>query len=126
MTTDIKPIDVGPEGIRPEMAGAPTITALLPATAICSSPDDITMIVEGDHFNRSTTIIFNGYDEPTTLIDHQHVSTGVKPSLFVVPAVCPVTVRNDGYATPAPLEFTFAEAGAPVTARAKEPAKGKR
>jgi len=125
MTEDIKPIDVGPEGIRPEMAGAPTITALQPAGAICSAPDDITMIVEGDHFNRSTTIIFNGHDEPTTLIDHQHVSTGVKPSLFVVPAVCPVTVRNDGYALPAALDFSFTEAGAPlVTSAAKS--KGKR
>jgi hypothetical protein len=73
---------------------APAVTALTPATAVAGDATDITMIVEGDGFTPASVIRFNGLDEPTTFIDASQVSTVVKPSLFVVPADCPVTVRN--------------------------------
>jgi hypothetical protein len=114
--TDIKPIDVGPQGFRPEGASPPTITSLTPANAIVGDPADIVMVVEGENFNRSTVIIMNGFEEPTTLIDPTHVSTGVKPSLFVVPASVPVMVRNDGYPVSNEVAFEFVETAAPEAA----------
>jgi hypothetical protein len=74
----------------------PTLTALEPNTAIAGDNVDVEMIVEGTGFLAGSVIVFNGIDEPTTFIDDTQVSTGVKPSLFVVPADCPVAVRNGG------------------------------
>ena len=75
------------------------------------------MVVEGENFNPSTVIIFNGHEEPTTLIDWSHVSTGVKPSIFVVPAECPVCVRNNGYPVSNELMFSFVETITPAATR---------
>ena len=109
----ITPIDVGPGGVRPEGHAAPTITELSPNTAICGDAMDIRLYVTGTGFSKDSVITFNGLDEPTTFHGPDRVSTGVKPSLFVVPAVCPVGVRNPGYAATATQDFTFVEAVAP-------------
>lgn len=119
MAEEIKPIDVGPQGIRPEALEAPTLIALNPSTALVGDALDIVMVVEGTHFHPESVIVFNGHDEPTKFIDRTHVSTGVKPSLFTVPAVCPVAVRNPGFATSNTLDFSFVETLVPEGARAK-------
>jgi hypothetical protein len=116
---EITPLDVGASGVRPEGMAAPTVTELQPNTAVCGDANDIRMYVVGTGFTKDSVIVFNGFDEPTTLHDATRVSTGVKPSLFVVPAVCPVAVRNPGYAMTGTLDFTFTEA---VTEQEPEPA----
>ena len=100
---------------------APTLTALEPDN-VEAGADDITLVVTGDGFDESSTIVFGEYDEPTTLsADRKSVSTGVKPSLFV-PDTVPVLVRN-GPARSAPLDFTFVDPGAGTTRRKKTHAK---
>lgn len=109
---EITPIDVDATGVRPEGHAAPTVTELSPNTAVCGDNVDIRMYVIGTGFTKASVITFNGLDEPTTFHDATRVSTGVKPSLFVVPAVCPVGVRNPGYAATGTVDFTFTEAEA--------------
>jgi hypothetical protein len=77
-----------------------------PATAVAGDATDIDMIVEGSGFTPASVISFNGLSEPTTFIDDTQVSTGVKPSLFTVPADCPVAVRN-GQTVSNSLTFSF-------------------
>lgn len=108
--TPITPIDVDASGVRPEGHAAPTVTELSPNTAVCGDNVDIRMYVIGTGFSKASVITFNGLDEPTTFHDSTRVSTGVKPSLFIVPAVCPVGVRNPGYAPTGTVDFTFTEA----------------
>lgn len=85
---------------------APTVASLNPNTAESGDPTDVTMVVTGTGFTEASVIIFNGFDEPTTLISDTQCSTIVKPSLFVVPAVCPVQVRDAG-GTSNSVDFTF-------------------
>ena len=83
----------------------PLILALNPNTAISTDPTDIDMIIDGEGFTENSVIVFNGYDEPTTLLSPTQVSTIVKPSIFGV-AVCPVLVRGEGGDSNT-LEFEF-------------------
>jgi hypothetical protein len=92
---DGEPVEKPPEPPEPEEDPA-TLSSLSPNSAIAGDAADITMIVNGSGFSEQSVIVFDGHDEPTTLISDTQVSTGVKPSLFVVPADCPVTVRNSG------------------------------
>jgi hypothetical protein len=88
----------------------PTIELLEPDTAVCGE-GDLDLIVTGANFNEATKITFNGLDEPTKFISDTEVSTGVKPSLFHVAAVCPVGVRT-GAMKSNTLDFTFTESAA--------------
>ena len=94
--------------VIPPDAGAPTVSSLSPNTAVSGDEADITMTVNGSGFMNGTVILFNGLDEPTTFISSSQVSTGVKPSLFVVPAECPVGVRN-GSIKSNEMPFTFTD-----------------
>ena len=101
--------DVGGEGGGEPGAGeAPTLTALDPDTAVAGDADDITLYVSGTGFTEDSVIVFGAYDEPTTLESDGTLSTGVKPSLFVVPDTVQVTVRNNT-AVSGPLPFTFTD-----------------
>jgi hypothetical protein len=77
------------------------------------------MTVTGTGFDAASVIVFDGLDEPTTLISPTQVSTGVKPSLFVVPADCLVGVRKAaGMSNELVFSFTAA-AGRSGAARAE-------
>jgi hypothetical protein len=89
-----------------ERLDAVTVTGLSPATAVAGDATDVTLTVQGTGFTPATVIVFNGLEEPTTYVSATAVTTGVKPSLFVVPAVCPVSVV--GAAASVPFEFTAA------------------
>jgi hypothetical protein len=115
---DGEPIGPTPEPEPPPSDVAPVLDALSPDTAVAGDAADITMIVEGEGFTPASVIVFNGLDEPTTFIDDTQVSTGVKPSLFVVPADCPVSVRN-GAAMSNELTFSFTAAGRSGAARSR-------
>ena len=95
---------------------APDLESLDPDEADAGDATDIVMHVHGTGFTEQSVIYFNGLAEPTTFVSETEVTTGVKPSLFVVPAVCPVTVRNGSYESDA-LEFEFLDPEEPVAAR---------
>lgn len=96
--------------IDPDPSGQ-SIT-LTPASAPSGDPTDIVMTVNGRSFTADSLIFFNGLEEPTTYVSPEAVTTGVKPSLFVVPAVCPVHVVTDGVATQS-ADFTFTGGDSP-------------
>lgn len=100
-----------PDEPAPEPPPAPTISALDPSGAETGSTD-VTMVVTGTGFTATSVIIFNGFDEPTTLISDTQVSTIVKPSLFTEAIPLPVQVRDVG-GTSNSLDFTFTAPPAP-------------
>jgi hypothetical protein len=114
--------DVGGEGGATEEGGggeedaAPDLESLEPDEADAGDAADIVMHVHGIGFTPESVIYFNGLQEPTTFVSETEVTTGVKPSLFTVPAVCPVTVRNGNYESDA-LEFEFLDPEDPPAAR---------
>jgi hypothetical protein len=120
--------DVGGEGSATEEGGegegggegeldeAPDLERLDPDEADAGDAEDIVMHVHGTGFTPESVIYFNGLVEPTTFVSETEVTTGVKPSLFVVPAVCPVTVRNGEHESDA-LEFEFLDPEDPPAAR---------
>jgi hypothetical protein len=91
---DGEPVTKPPEPTTPPPEEPAVVSSLDPETAVAGDPTDITMTVTGSGFTAASVIVFDGLDEPTTLISPTQVSTGVKPSLFVVPADCLVGVRN--------------------------------
>ena len=95
---------------------APDLESLDPDEADAGDAADIVMHVHGTGFTAQSVIYFNGLQEPTTFVSETEVTTGVKPSLFVVPAVCPVTVRNGEHESDA-LEFEFLDPEDPPAAR---------
>jgi hypothetical protein len=92
--------------VAPEEPSPPTLDALSPNTAVSGDATDITMSCIGTGFTPDSIIVFNGFLEPTTFVSDTEVTTGVKPSLFVVPATCPVEVHT-GSQVAGPLDFTF-------------------
>lgn len=88
----------------------PTLAGMTPQTCMIGDPD-FTLFISGENFHGSTVINFAGHDEPTTLNEDGTLSTGVKPSLWLEPAVVPVLVRNGGMASD-PVEFAFTDASA--------------
>ena len=108
----------------------PEIEELEPDEVEAGSAEDITMHVHGSGFTDKSVITFNGLDEPTVFVSESEVTTIVKPSLFTVPAVCPVTVKNGAYESEE-VEFEFLEAETPAASRQskrvkpKPPGKGK-
>ena len=92
--------------VAPEPPAPPELTSLSPNTAVSGDATDITMSCIGSGFTPDSIIVFNGYIEPTTFVSDTEVTTGVKPSLFAVPAVCPVEVHT-GSQVAGPIDFTF-------------------
>jgi len=93
---------------------APTLTSLEPSTAVLGSPD-FDIHVKGTGFVEGSVINFAGYDEPTTLVSPEEVTTGVNMAVWLGPdAAIPVLVRNPDDQETAPMNFAFtaAEGGA--------------
>jgi hypothetical protein len=96
----------------PVLPAPPVVTALVPDTAVLGSPD-FTLTVEGTGFTATSVIVWNGADEPTTVVSATALTTGVHMATAAVPITLPVAVRNgDGPLSNAVL-FTFTEAPAP-------------
>jgi hypothetical protein len=85
----------------------PTVTSLTPNSAEIGDPS-FTLHVHGTNFNASTKIIFNGFEEPTTLVGPTQVTTGVNMPLWLAPVVVPVTVVNNGVQAD-PMMFSFVD-----------------
>jgi hypothetical protein len=87
----------------------PTLTDLTPSTVALGSPD-FTVHVMGSGFTSESVIVWNGYDEPTTVVSDTELTTGVNMAVWQAPAVVPVQVRaGDGNLSNV-LSFTFTEA----------------
>jgi hypothetical protein len=95
--------------VAPPPAEPLSLTSLSPDTAVSGDEADIVMSCIGTGFKPECIIVFNGHEEPTTFVSDTEITTGVKPSLFVVPAVCPVEVHFHSSRTGA-VDFTFTEA----------------
>jgi hypothetical protein len=102
--------------VPPEPAPEPTLDSLSPDTAVAGDAADITMSAIGTGFTAASIIVFNGNPEPTIMLSDTELTTGVKPSLFVVPAVCPVEVHTGPFVSGS-VDFTFTEASAAATGR---------
>jgi hypothetical protein len=102
----------------------PTIESLDPDEADAGDAEDITMHVRGSGFTAQSVIVFNGHDEPTVFVDEGDITTIVKPSLFTVPAVCPVLVKNGDKQSEAD-EFEFLDAEEPAASRTSKRTKPK-
>jgi hypothetical protein len=100
----------------PEQPAPPTLASLNPATAVCGDAADVTLTVNGEGFTDTSVIRFNGYDEPTTFVSENSLTTIVKPSLFTVPADVPCAVRNADQLSNE-LAFSFTAAAARVGKR---------
>lgn len=83
----------------------PTIDHLHPDSAP-SGGSDIRLYVHGTGFTSESVIVFNDNEEPTVMESSNILSTGVRPSLFVVPAVVEVKVKTGDEESSA-LNFTF-------------------
>jgi len=71
----------------------PTISSLTPNTAQLGTAN-FTLHVIGTGFKPGAVIVFNGIDEPTTLVSATEVTTGVNMAVWLAPAALPVKVRS--------------------------------
>ena len=89
-------------------AGNPVITAVVPSTVALGAPD-FTVSVTGTGFTPDSVIVWNGLDEPTTVVSDTEVTTGVNMAVWLAPATVPVAVRAGGTLSD-PASFTFTAA----------------
>jgi hypothetical protein len=89
-----------PEGVLPVLVGVggvavsgPWIDRLEPASALLSDAD-LTLHVHGRNFAAGCVIVWNGGDEPTTVVGPTELTTGVQPSTATGPRSVWVQVRN--------------------------------
>ncbi|MET0996769.1 MAG: hypothetical protein ABWY20_23095 [Mycobacterium sp.] len=91
-----------------EEAAAPVVTALVPDTAAIGSPS-FTLHVHGTGFAPDAVIVWNGSDEPTTVVSATEVTTEVNMATATAAVAVPVAVRHGDVVSNA-LAFTFTEA----------------
>ena len=96
-----------PIGTQPPPIGAPgTVTGCSPTSAQIGAAD-LLLTVNGSGFTDDSKIMFNGGEEPTTLVSSRKLTTIVKPSTASTPGMYPVEVTGcQGSAT---FEFTEPE-----------------
>jgi hypothetical protein len=98
-------------GPSPPADVPPTVTSLVPNTAQVGDPS-FTLRVIGTGFTADSVIVFNGLDEPTTLVSETEVTTGVNMTVWTAPsAPLPVAVRT-GAIVSNEVPFTFTAASA--------------
>ena len=95
---------------EPEVAGAPTVTSLVPSTAALGSPS-FTLSVMGMGFTADCVILWNGSPEPTVVVSATELTTGVNMATAELAVTLPVAVRSgiseEDYAMSNELAFTF-------------------
>lgn len=74
-------------------APAPSIAALVPASAAIGDPS-FTLSVTGTDFRDGDVILWNGAPEPTTFVSPTELTTGVNMATAEVPMAIPVAVRS--------------------------------
>ncbi len=111
VASDAEALALGPGwSPTPVAPPPPVVTALVPDTAVIGSPS-FTLHVHGTGFAPDAVIVFNGYDEPTTIVSPTEVTTGVNMAVWTAPsAPLPVAVRNPDGVVSNDVPFTFTEA----------------
>lgn len=99
----------------------PVITSISPNTVVLGSPN-FDVLINGSGFTPESVIVFNGFDEPTTLVSPTQVKTGVNMSVWAAPAVVPIMVRSASGALSNAMNFAFTST-ALFTAQAKSEEK---
>jgi hypothetical protein len=108
LTSDAEALALGagwsPTPITPP---PPVVTALAPDMAVLGQAS-FTLHVLGTGFDAGSVIVFNGYDEPTTVVSPTEVTTGVNMAVWTAPSLpLPVVVRNADGQVSESLPFTF-------------------
>jgi hypothetical protein len=86
----------------------PVVTSLSPNNAVIGSPAfDIHVI--GSGFDEYSRILFNGLEEPTTMVSDTELTTGINMPLWTAPAVVPVSVRNSNGIVSQSQNFEFTQ-----------------
>lgn len=84
----------------------PVVTSLSPNTVVLGSPN-FDVLVNGSGFTAESVIVFNGFDEPTTLVSPTQVKTGVNMAVWAAPAVVPIMVRSASGVLSNAMNFSF-------------------
>jgi hypothetical protein len=102
--------------VNPELS----VTELVPATAVIGEPS-FTLRVLGTGFGPDSKIVFNGYEEPTTFVSPNEVTTGVNMDVWQgASEPLPVKVRT-GYGDDSnEMMFQFNAAGTQAAAASAE------
>lgn len=119
-TTMVLPASINEPPKLPDMGGeipTPAITSIDPSSTTIGDPG-FRVYLTGTNFYNGSTIVFAGYDEPTTMEDDGRLSTAVNMAVWHGPDTVTVTVRNFDRISNE-VEFTFLEAGAPSGTRRK-------
>ncbi|MFQ5664115.1 MAG: S8 family serine peptidase [Terriglobia bacterium] len=87
---------------------APTLTSLLPASALAGGPD-FTLTLMGSGFVSSSVVRWKGSNRPTSFVNSNQVTATVSASDILSPGTANVTVFNPtpGGGQSAPLTFTI-------------------
>ena len=101
----------------------PVLTALEPNTTPIGVPS-FDIHVKGTGFNAGSIIVFNGHDEPTTVVSETELTTGINMDVWTAPSnPLPVKVRNASGTESNELTFTFTAAAPGVLGAGRTPAK---
>lgn len=91
----------------PDSLPTPVVSSLVPATAVIGAAN-FTLHVHGTGFTPGCKIVFNGYEEPTTLVSVTELTTGVNMAVWTAPSLpLPVAVRGLDGRVSNNLPFTF-------------------
>jgi len=93
----------------------PIISSLSPNSAVLGSPS-FTLNVIGTGFKTGSKIIWNGSEEPTTVVSATHLTTGVDMSTASAAVSLPVSVLNPDGVMSDPMTFTFISDAPALTA----------
>ena len=89
-------ITEGESGGGQSPAPAPVVSALVPASVVAGSQNDLTLTVRGEGFVSRSRIRFGGGDRETEFVSATELRTVVPAQDLVTAAVVPVTVRTPG------------------------------
>jgi len=89
----------------------PIIDSLNPSNATIGEPA-FDIHIMGSGFDQYSTILFNGIEEPTTLVSENEVTTGINMPLWTAPAIVPVSVRSSNGIVSQSQNFEFIESPA--------------
>jgi hypothetical protein len=89
----------------------PVVSSLSPASINLGEPS-FDLHVVGSEFTPFSIIVFNGYEEPTTFVSENELTTGVNMPLWQAPVVVPIRVRT-GQQYSAPIDFEFTDPAVP-------------
>jgi len=101
-----------------EEAPPPTVDSLVPNSATLGDPD-FTISVLGTGFDEESVIVFNGFDEPTTVVSDTEVQTGVNMAVWAAPVAVDVQVRSGAGVLSNAQTFTFLDPVAGTASRSR-------